>query len=149
MIAAGTSEATFSLQSIQHDQWSRPDRYLDVKLSDLIFIQPAGYRRMLSGIKVTLATELGSAVSAAAITTLEGFDLDDAIRGAIRAVNNDARRAGKKLNVKEQRKLTMLKLRERGIQSKAGGLQAKVEGILDELEFKATRGPRGVRRTYC
>jgi hypothetical protein len=147
VIAAGTSEATFSLQSIQQDQWSRPDRYLDVKLSDLISIQPAEYRRMLSGIRVTLATRCGSAVNPLAITTLEGPELDEAIRGAVRAINDEARLAGKKLNIKEQRISTMQKLREQGIQSKAGGLQMKVEKILDEPEFKATRGPRGVRRT--
>jgi hypothetical protein len=146
VIAAGTSEATFSLESIQQDQWSRPDRYLDVKLSDLISIRPGKYRRMLSGIKVTLVTGLGSAVNAPAITTLEGPDLDEAIRGAIHAINDEACRSGKKLNIKEQRIFTMRRLRERGIRSRAGH-QATVEKILDEPEFKATRGPVGVRRT--
>jgi hypothetical protein len=102
---------------------------------------------MLSGIKVTLASGLGSAVNAPAITILEGPDLDEAIRGTIHAINDEARRSGRKLNIKEQRISTMLKLRGQNIRSRTGGLQAKVEKILDEPEFKATRGPVGVRRT--
>jgi hypothetical protein len=57
VIAKGTSEATGAPVSVQSDQWSRPDRYLDVRLSDLVVVVDNGswaLRRMVSGLKVSL-----------------------------------------------------------------------------------------------
>jgi hypothetical protein len=81
----------------------------------------------------------------AAVSMLKGEELDQTIRAAIRAINND--QGGKRLNIKQQQTATMRKLRQAGIASKDGGLQRKVERILGEPEFKATRGAQGVRRS--
>jgi hypothetical protein len=68
--AEGTSEATFSIQKIQNDQWSRPDRYLDVKLGDLLFVEDTrSLRKICTGIKLrsnsTKSEEGAAAIGAA------------------------------------------------------------------------------------
>jgi hypothetical protein len=58
LTAEGTSEATFSVQSIQRDQWGRPDRYLDVQLNDLLSREgPRSLRKICTGIKLSSVPE--------------------------------------------------------------------------------------------
>jgi hypothetical protein len=80
------------------------------------------------------------------IVALEGDELFEKIRSVIHAINRkQGALGGKKLNIIEQRTATMRELRVQGIQSRSGGLQGKVRAVLDEPEFKASRGPVGVR----
>jgi hypothetical protein len=69
LTAEGTSEATFSIKKIQNDQWSRPDRYLDVKLGDLLLVEDSrSLRKICTGIKLRLngtKSEEGAAAVAA------------------------------------------------------------------------------------
>jgi hypothetical protein len=56
--AEGTSEATFSIQKIQNDQWNRPDRYLDVKVNDMLCLDDSrSLRKICTGIKLSSNVE--------------------------------------------------------------------------------------------
>jgi hypothetical protein len=80
------------------------------------------------------------------IIQLEGDQLLEKIQNIARTVIRDQDALGsKKLDVNQQCTAIMSELRARGIQSKSGGLQAKVKKVLQESEFKASRGPVGVR----
>jgi hypothetical protein len=73
LIAEGVSESLFT-QAIPADQWNRPDRYLDIALSDLLCIEPtiSGFssRRILNGVKLRLPPALKPASPSASIETI-------------------------------------------------------------------------------
>jgi hypothetical protein len=74
--AEGTSEATFSIQKIQNDQWNRPDRYLDVKLNDMLCLEdPRSLRKKCTGMKLSSNVEHLAALPTAAAALAIGANV--------------------------------------------------------------------------
>jgi hypothetical protein len=87
----------------------------------------------------------GQSVSVAFVA-LMGDELFEKIRNVVRAIiQNQRALGGKKLNINEQCTATMKELRAQGVQSKFRGLKDCVREVLNEPDFKASRGPVGVR----
>jgi hypothetical protein len=97
-------------------------------------------------IRVQPISQVAAKVAPTSSSELEGEELTNAIKGALRlAIANQTAEGGKALNGKEQVAEAMKILAAQDVRSRHGGLKARVQEIADQPEFLKCRRRVGLR----